>query len=38
MQHTLYHWLIAPVVAFLGFAFLARRNMAQHTDDEAPKS
>jgi Fe-S-cluster-containing dehydrogenase component len=38
MQHTLYHWLIAPVVAFLGFAFLARRNMAQHADDEAPKS
>ena len=29
MQHTLYHWLIAPIVAFLGFAFLARRNMAQ---------
>jgi len=25
-------------VAFLGFAFLARRNMAQHADDEAPKS
>jgi len=37
MQHTLYHWLIAPVVAFVGFAFLARRNMAQNHDDE-PKS
>ncbi len=28
MQHTLYQWLIAPLVAFVGFAFLARRNMA----------
>jgi Fe-S-cluster-containing dehydrogenase component len=37
MQHTLYHWLIAPVVAFLGFAFLARRNMAHGGDEEAPK-
>jgi len=38
MQHTIYHWLIAPIVAFLGFAFLARRNMAQIHDDDAPKS
>jgi Fe-S-cluster-containing dehydrogenase component len=36
MQHTLYNWLIAPLVAFVGFAFLARRHM-NHTDDE-PKS
>jgi Fe-S-cluster-containing dehydrogenase component len=36
MQHALYQWLIAPIVAFLGFAFLARRNMAarSHADDE----
>jgi Fe-S-cluster-containing dehydrogenase component len=38
MQDTLYHWLIAPIVAFLGFAFLARRNMARNAGDEAPKS
>ncbi len=38
MQHTLYHWLIAPVVAFLGFAFLAHRNLARNEDDDAPKS
>jgi len=38
MQHTLYHWMIAPVVAFLGFAFLARRNMAGGDRDGAPKS
>ncbi len=37
MQHTIYHWMIAPIVAFLGFAFLARRNMAP-PDDDAPKS
>jgi len=36
MQHTLYQWLIAPIVAFLGFAFLARRNMTarSHADDQ----
>ena len=38
MQHTLYQWLIAPLVAFLGFAFLARRNMAQTHTEDAPKS
>jgi len=38
MQHTLYQWLIAPLVAFLGFAFLARRNMTQNHADEEPKS
>ncbi len=38
MQHTIYHWLIAPVVGFLGFAFLARRNMAKTHDDDEPKS
>ncbi len=38
MQHKLYHWLIAPVVAFVGFAFLARRNMANNHDDDEPKS
>ncbi len=35
MQHTLYNWMIAPIVAFLGFAFLARRNMARREDDES---
>jgi Fe-S-cluster-containing dehydrogenase component len=38
MQHTLYQWLIAPLVAFLGLAFLARRNMTQYHADEEPKS
>ena len=38
MQHTIYHWLIAPVVAFVGFAFLAHRNMERTPNDEAPKS
>lgn len=38
MQHTLYHWFIAPVVAFAGFAFLARRNAPHGGDDDAPKS
>jgi Fe-S-cluster-containing dehydrogenase component len=38
MQHTLYQWLIAPLVAFLGLAFLARRNMTQYQADEEPKS
>lgn len=38
MQHTLYHWLIAPIVAFLGFAILARRNTPRDGDDEAPTS
>jgi Fe-S-cluster-containing dehydrogenase component len=38
MQHTLYRWLIAPLVVFLGFAFLARRNMTQNHADEEPKS
>ncbi len=33
MQHTLYHWLIAPIAAFLGFAILARRNMPRNGDD-----
>lgn len=37
MQHTIYHWFIAPVVAFLGFAFLARRSMGQRPDAEKPK-
>ncbi len=36
MQHTLYQWLIAPIIAFLGFAFLARRNMPR--GDEEQKS
>jgi Fe-S-cluster-containing dehydrogenase component len=38
MQHTLYQWLIAPIVAFVGFAFLARRHMARSQADETPKS
>ncbi|MDE2182718.1 MAG: hydrogenase 2 operon protein HybA [Alphaproteobacteria bacterium] len=38
MQHTLYHWLIAPIVAFAGLAFLARRNMAHGRPDDEPKS
>ena len=38
MQHTLYHWLIAPLVAFVGFAFLARRNLARGDTDETLKS
>ncbi|MGO9005576.1 MAG: hydrogenase 2 operon protein HybA [Beijerinckiaceae bacterium] len=38
MQHTLYHWMIAPIVAFVGFAFLAHRNMARNHDDDGPKS
>jgi Fe-S-cluster-containing dehydrogenase component len=38
MQHTLYQWLIAPIIAFLGFAFLARRNMARIPTDEEQKS
>jgi len=38
MQHTLYHWMIAPVLAFLGFAFLARRNMPREGGDDATKS
>jgi Fe-S-cluster-containing dehydrogenase component len=25
IQHTVYHWMIAPIAAFLGFIFLARR-------------
>jgi Fe-S-cluster-containing dehydrogenase component len=36
MQGMLYHWLIAPVVAFIGFAFLARRSMAHDDDDDPP--
>jgi len=38
MPHTLYQWLIAPIVAFVGFAFLARRHMARSQADEKPKS
>jgi Fe-S-cluster-containing dehydrogenase component len=38
MQHTLYHWLIAPIVTFIGFAILTRRNMPRNGDDEPPKS
>ena len=38
MQHTLYQWMIAPLLAFLGFAFLARRNMTREHADDAPKS
>jgi Fe-S-cluster-containing dehydrogenase component len=38
MQHTIYQWLIAPLIAFVGFAFLARRNLALHRDDDAPPS
>ncbi|MCL2714043.1 MAG: hydrogenase 2 operon protein HybA, partial [Alphaproteobacteria bacterium] len=37
MQHTLYHWMIAPVLAFLGFAFLARRHMPREGGDDATK-
>ncbi|MBU6298938.1 MAG: hydrogenase 2 operon protein HybA [Alphaproteobacteria bacterium] len=38
MQHTLYHWLLAPIAAFAGFAFLARRNIARNRPDDEPKS
>jgi hypothetical protein len=38
MQHTIYHWLIAPLVAFVGLVFLARRNAGRTDADDAPKS
>ena len=38
MQHTIYRWMIAPLLAFLGFAFLARRNMTREHTDDAPQS
>lgn len=31
IQHTVYHWMIAPLVTFVGFLFLARR--ARHDGD-----
>ena len=37
VQHKIYHWLIAPIVAFAGLAWLVRRRTAdQH--DEAPNT
>ena len=36
VQHTIYQWLIAPLVAFVGLVFLARRTAGQA--DDAPKS
>lgn len=38
IQHTIYQWLIAPLVAFVGLAFLARRAAGQADADDAPKS
>ena len=38
MQHKIYHWMIGPLVAFLGLAFLARRNMSHGYEDETPPS
>ena len=36
VQHTIYQWLIAPMVAFAGLPFLARRNAGRADADEAP--
>jgi Fe-S-cluster-containing dehydrogenase component len=33
LQHTLYKWMIAPIVAFAGLVWLVRRRNAQHHDD-----
>jgi Fe-S-cluster-containing dehydrogenase component len=33
IQHTIYQWLIAPVVAIVGVAFLVRRNRARQAGD-----
>ena len=38
VQHTIYYWLIAPLVAFAGLAFLARRNAPRPDADNTPKS
>ena len=38
VQHTIYHWLIAPLVAFVGLAFLTRRNAPRADADDTPKS
>jgi Fe-S-cluster-containing dehydrogenase component len=38
VQHTIYQWLMAPLVAFAGLAFLARRSARRTQDDDAPKS
>lgn len=35
IQHTLYKWLAAPVLAILGAAFLIRRNRARQEQTEA---
>ena len=38
VQHTIYQWLIAPLIAFAGLAFLARRNSPPVDADGAPNS
>ena len=34
LQHTLYNWMIAPTLAFLGAAFVVRRNRLKQARDE----
>jgi Fe-S-cluster-containing dehydrogenase component len=38
VQHTIYQWLMAPLVAFAGLAFLARRSAPRAQGDDATKS
>jgi Fe-S-cluster-containing dehydrogenase component len=38
VQHTIYQWLIAPLVAFVGLAFLTRRNAPRADADDTPNS
>jgi Fe-S-cluster-containing dehydrogenase component len=33
LQHKIYHWMIAPIVAFVGLAWLVRRRVADVHDD-----
>jgi Fe-S-cluster-containing dehydrogenase component len=38
VQHTIYQWLVAPLVAFAGLAFLARRSALRAQGGDGPKS
>ena len=38
VQHTIYQWLIAPIIAFAGLAVLVRRRVNGAHDDAEPKS
>ena len=38
LQHTIYQWLIAPLVAFVGLTYLVRRRTARNRQDDAPNT